>query len=193
MRLRSNNRELYRGSDTQVWKAVKDRLIMMGLATAVLPLAIFSVPWAHNAFESTLDLHSWVHLSVETTLNLAWVLLAVGTIVRWAAPGGKRRRLPGLVTLFFVLALLFPVISATDDLAQMALIADTSTAESISITVKTIKKPASPAGLLATPAATAAQLISPLILTHQSVYEPAVSASLAMPGDATGNHSPPSC
>jgi hypothetical protein len=57
---------------------------------------------------------------MENLLNLCWLLLAVAALVRWrcqAARGGHGRP---LVALLFVLALMFPVISASDDLHPAA-------------------------------------------------------------------------
>jgi hypothetical protein len=57
---------------------------------------------------------------MENLLNLCWLLLAVAALVGWrcqAARGGHGRP---LVALLFVLALMFPVISASDDLHPAA-------------------------------------------------------------------------
>jgi len=53
---------------------------------------------------------------MENLLNLCWLLLAVAALVAWRcqAPRGGHGR--PLVALLFVLALMFPVISASDDL-----------------------------------------------------------------------------
>lgn len=56
---------------------------------------------------------------MELLLNLVWVVLAVSTLFAW----GRRRNRPHsqshLIALICLLALLFPVISATDDLHAM--------------------------------------------------------------------------
>lgn len=59
---------------------------------------------------------------MENLLNLCWVLLAVAALLAWRcqathARAGQRRR---LVALLCVLALMFPVISASDDLHPAA-------------------------------------------------------------------------
>lgn len=175
-------------------KVVKDRLIISGVALAALPLVIISVPWTHKAVEAALDLRPWVHMTLEASLNLLWVLLTVGAFVHWAAPGSRRRtQLSGLVSLVFVLSLLFPVISANDDLTQLDLINDAKTSQLITASLKSNKQLPGSAGLLALPVAAASQLAPSLPLASEFIPEPARPASVATPGDATGNHSPPLC
>ena len=178
-----------------VRKVVKDRLIVSGLALAAVPLVIYSVPWTHTAVEAALDLRPWVHMTLEASLDLLWVLLTVGAFVHWAAPRGNRRRtqLSGLVSLVFVLSLLFPVISANDDLAQLDLINDAKTSQLITASLKSNKQLSGSAGLLALPVAAAYQLAPSLSLASEFIPEPARPASVATPGDTTGNHSPPLC
>jgi hypothetical protein len=62
--------------------------------------------------------------SVELLLNLAWLLLAIPAYLLWrnSTPGNRRHRfssLQCLLALGCALVLLFPVISATDDLHAM--------------------------------------------------------------------------
>jgi hypothetical protein len=59
---------------------------------------------------------------MENFLNFCWILLSATALVAWArqsqqARSGRRRR---LVALFCFLVLMFPVISATDDLHPVA-------------------------------------------------------------------------
>lgn len=56
---------------------------------------------------------------METTLNLAWVCLAVWMIWRWlrTAPRAGADRRAQFVALAMVLVILWPVISVTDDLS----------------------------------------------------------------------------
>ena len=58
---------------------------------------------------------------MELLLNLAWVLLALPAYWLWRRNAGSRQVSPlqGLLTLGCVLVLLFPVISASDDLHAM--------------------------------------------------------------------------
>lgn len=54
---------------------------------------------------------------MENLLNLCWVLLALAALSAWRFQGARRRRGGlGLVAMLCVLGLMFPVISATDDL-----------------------------------------------------------------------------
>ena len=160
---------------------VKDRLIITALVLAALPFVKGSVAWAH--------------VTLEMSLNLLWVLLALGAFVHWVAPGGKRRRLhpPGLVSLVFVLSLLFPVISANDDLLQLDLINDAQTSQCITTSLKSAKQLPGSAGLPCSPAAAAVNVHSFLPLTSEFVFQPVHAACVAIPGEATGNHSPPLC
>ena len=61
---------------------------------------------------------------MELLLNLAWLLLALPAVWLWArsrsgSTGRKFSALQCLLALGFLLVLLFPVISATDDLRAM--------------------------------------------------------------------------
>ena len=57
---------------------------------------------------------------METLLNVVWLLVACGTFAAYAASG--RRVRGGALALVCVVALLFPIISATDDMATDATI-----------------------------------------------------------------------
>jgi len=176
-----------------VRKAVKDRLTTAGLAVGALLLVIYLVGWAHTTLEASLNLRPSVHLTLEASLNLLWLLLAMGAFAHWLAPGGSRRstHLAELVTLVFVLSLLFPVISANDDLA-LDLINDAKTSQSM-VSTQGEKQLRGSAGLLGSPAALAAQLDSALPAAFEFISTHVRAASVATPGDATGNHSPPLC
>ena len=176
-------------------KSVKDRLIISGAIVAALLFAICSVAWAHTALEASLNLSPWAHMTLEASLNLLWILLAIGALAHWLRPKRIRWRahLPGLITLVFMLSLLFPVISANDDLAQLELINDAKTSQSFASSLKNDKQLPRSAGLLGSPATLAVQLASFLPVASQLVSEPAPAMSVATPGDTTGNHSPPLC
>lgn len=180
-----------------VRKAVKDRMIITALGLAGLPVAICSVSWAHTAVETSLNLRPWAHMTLEGSLNVLWFLLALGALARWRAPEGSsgRSQLLGLVSLVFILLLLFPVISANDDLAQRDLINDARTSHSITAVLKNEKQLShvAPTGLLGRPMPLAAQtpVIDPAI--YELISEPAHVESVAAAGNATGNHSPPCC
>lgn len=171
----------------------KDRLLPGGLALAVLPIVVCSVPWIHETLEEALGSCPWAHLTLEAVLNLLWLLLAVTAFARWVSPKSGRRRahLPGLVGLIFILALLFPVISADDDLAEWQLINDAKTAQSVSADSKSGKQLPRPAGSPGWVAALAPQPAFSLALTAESVSATILVTSVATPGGATGNHSPP--
>jgi hypothetical protein len=176
-----------------VRKVDKDRVLISGAIVAALPLVVGSVPWAHTLLEASVNLRPWMHITLEASLNLLWVLLTIGAFVHWAAPGSRRRtQLSGLVGLVFVLSLLFPVISANDDLAQLDLMNDAKTSQSITTSLKGDKHLHS-AGLCDSPAALVNAIACFLPVTSEFVSEPARLASVATPGDATGNHSPPLC
>ncbi len=56
---------------------------------------------------------------MELLLNLFWVLLAALVLCRWSRGRNHLRSRAHLIALICLLALLFPVISATDDLHAM--------------------------------------------------------------------------
>ncbi len=173
---------------------LQDRLIAIGAAMAALPFAIFSLPWAHKAIEDALQSSPLAHLTLEACLNVLWAFIALGVFVRWITlrNGGRRSQLSGFVSLTFVLALLFPAISANDDLAQFELINDAKTSQSITVDLKNqiqlfnspvaFRPPVASAGVLTS--------FSPL---HVELIESAHAPSAVILGDSTANHSPPLC
>jgi hypothetical protein len=177
-----------------VRNATKDRLIISGVVLAALPFVISSVPWTHTTVERSLHLCPWAHMTLEASLNVLWVVLAVGAFVHWTAPASSRlrSRLSRLISLVFVLALLFPVISADDDLAQLDLINDAKTSQAITLDLKSHSQPATAAPLnpLALPASA---FVVSLFPHFELVFAPARGLSVATPGATTGNHSPPLC
>ena len=65
---------------------------------------------------------------MELVLNLAWMLLALPAYWLWRRSARKMSSLQGLLALACALVLLFPVISASDDLhAMQAEMEDSST------------------------------------------------------------------
>lgn len=174
--------------------ATKDRLIISGVVLAALPLTIASVPWTHKTAERLLDLYPWAHVTLEASLNMLWVVLAVGAFAHWTAPGSRLPcRSSGLISLVFVLALLFPVISADDDLARLDLINDIKTSHAITLNLESHSQPVSSAPPLTFPALLASAFVVSLFLHFELVFEPARGLSVATPGATTGNHSPPLC
>ncbi len=161
--------------------AVKNRLIVAGFVLTALACVICSVAWAFITFEAA--------------LNFLWVLLAFSVLVHGAAPTNDRRcaRLPRLVILVIALSLLFPVISANDDFAQLDLMDDGQNAQSIVSSLKTDKQLRAAAGLLGLPTELGANVSSFLLLTSEFVLDPVDAACVATAGNATGNHSPPLC
>ncbi|MBZ5648366.1 MAG: hypothetical protein LAN37_14220 [Acidobacteriia bacterium] len=132
-------------------------------------------------------------MTLEAFLNLLWVSLAVAAVAQWVAPSRRRRRahLSELLSLTFILALLFPVISANDDLAGLALINDVKTSKAVSTSLKSDQQLPAPAGTPGLHAALTSQSVFSLPRASESVSEPVHAASVATPGAATGNHSPP--
>ena len=58
---------------------------------------------------------------MENFLNYCWLLLALAALSAWLGLASRRRRTSlGLIALLCVLTLMFPVISATDDLHPVA-------------------------------------------------------------------------
>ncbi len=182
-------------AQVQVRGNTKDRLLLGGLIIVGLPLVICSVAWAHLAFEPSLGRYSWAHMTIEASLNLLWVLLALSVVVHCMTSGPKERRgrLGGLVSLAFLLSLLFPVISANDDAAQLDLINDAKSLQSITLISEPAKQARHAAGFVVVPALPAVQLHSVHPLAFDLIVEPAPAVNVAIPGADTGNHSPPLC
>ncbi len=164
---------------------------MGALLVAISPVVVGSVPWAHHALERFLDFHPGAHVTLEASLNLLWLLLAVAAFLAWTARNQQRhRRARGFVHLTFVLCLLFPVISADDDLAQVDLINAAGLSRSIAADWDHYKHSSSAAVQHAYPVAPHRCDGSPSVAAG-FVPKAAPAAAVAAPGDATGNHSPP--
>jgi len=56
---------------------------------------------------------------MELLLNLVWVVLAVAALCAWGCRRGEAQSRSQLIAVICLMALLFPVISATDDLNAM--------------------------------------------------------------------------
>lgn len=183
---------LLRAAPGQVRNAVNSRIIMAVATTAALPIAISSVPSAHTAFDAWLNLRPCVHVTLEASLNLLWLLLAVTLFLRWASTAKHPCRVSGSLSLLFGLALLFPVISANDDVAELELINDAMTAQSFTTVFKNDKQITASAELSATAPQPLPVAISP-ILALDLITAPPATISVSAPGETTGNHSPPLC
>lgn len=135
----------------------------------------------------------WAHLTFEASLNLLWALLAVAAFFHWAMPASGRRpvRLASLVSLVFALALLFPVISAADDLAEWGLINEATITQSVTTVVKSHKQAAGRTVQIGLPAIMPYRSDLVLSLAPASFSDLAPAANVTPPGGATGNHSPP--
>ncbi len=129
--------------------------------------------------------------SLEVGLNLLWFGLALGSFTAWIGrcnPRGRPRRLE-LLSLAFVFALLFPVISPSDDLAQ-PLDDDACTTQIMISGLKAEKHFAAPVRPSQT--ATPAVLLFPTLLRNADIVTlPAVRPLPNAVSHATGNHSPP--
>jgi hypothetical protein len=94
---------------------------------------------------------------MELLLNLAWLLLAIPAYQLWRSSTPRNRRygfssLQCLLALGCVLVLLFPVISATDDLHAMRAEMEESPASKRSVRQASNEKPASQTTLQSPPA-----------------------------------------
>ncbi len=170
--------------------AGKDRVVIGGFVFAALPMVIASFPWIHNGFDSWLDLRPNLHLGFEL-LNVAWLALAVAAFLRWISSKRKScaRGLSSLISLIFALALLFPVISANDDVAEFELINDATTSQSLATVVQSDKQLHS--SILLADISQSVRFAFHLFLSTESTWQPTSSSTVSTPGEATGNHSPP--
>ena len=160
--------------------AGKRRLIITSaLAALGVPTAICTILAAHTA--------------LDVSLNLLWFLLAIGAFAHWAIRGSSKCRshLPELVSLIFMLSLLFPVIWGNDDWVVQYLIDDANTSQSVVTSLKSENQyPAPGTSLRALAAVEEPSLPSPLP-TFKLAAEAVAAADDAPAVHATGNHSPP--
>ncbi len=155
----------------------RDSLILRGVvAVAALALATYA--------------RACIGLRLETLLNLGWSALALGAGTDWCLRSrSQRARLTQLLSLTFVLALLFPVISANDDVLLLA--DDTSTSQSAVISLEKDKRSTGLALAATVPTLVAAQLSHFLFCILASVPEFLAPLGPSAGVHATGNHSPP--
>jgi hypothetical protein len=177
-----------------VRNGLKGRVLSGGLMLAILPIVISCVPWVHRACDAWLDLRPWAHMMVES-LNLLWLFVALVALVQWLSSSiGSHRRslhLSGLVSLTFALALLFPIVSADDDLWQLEIINDVTKSQSIASALKSVQKTHAARGVADSRPPLASQFVFSVFLVTEAVAERAFTVSVATPGETTGNHSPP--
>jgi len=119
---------------------------------------------------------------MELLLNLAWLLLALPAYWLWhdarsAPPGRKFNSLQCLLTLGCLLVILFPVISATDDVC--ALQTETEESPACKRTIRQISSDKTPAWKWQTPPALTAKINS-LILSNEG-WLPALSPESSVP------------
>lgn len=174
--------------------APQNRFFSAGLVLAALLLVIYSVPWTHESFEAALRLCPSAHITVEASLNLLWMTFAACVFIHWGLRGIRRPRAGAweLVSVAFVLVLLFPIISASDDFAQFELIDDNSGTQLSTLKVqndKHVTVPAEGAALTVRPVQSDSAHSSP----SEVITEPTKPASVTKLGGTTGNHSPPVC
>ncbi len=136
-------------------------------------------------------LMSAAHASLGDSLDLLWILLTGGVFAHWIL-----RRRPGsqpgtreLLSLTLALALLFPVISADDDLFLFDLPSDAQCL----FAGPEKEKHAAVAAKPHMPAAITAPYVPTLLYSLDLVPESGRVATLVLSSHATGNHSPPLC
>jgi hypothetical protein len=120
---------------------------------------------------------------MELLLNLAWLLLAMPAYWLWrasrtASVGRKFNSLQCLLTLGCMLVILFPVISATDDLCAMR--AEIEESPAIKRTIRQSGNDKASPWRSQSPPALAAATIS-LFVTHESWQQPTI-LPFSLPG-----------
>ncbi len=131
------------------------------------------------------------HASLGDSLDLLWLLLTAGVFAHWIL-----RRVPGrqpgireLFSLTLALALLFPVISADDDLLLFDLPSD------VQCMFSTPEKEKHGAVLakLHSPAVMTIPFVPTRLHPLELVPRTGAVATLVLSSHTTGNHSPPFC
>ncbi len=128
--------------------------------------------------------------SADVVLNLAWLSLCLTTVLAWCVFSRAREHQQAVVAILCMLVLLFPVISAADDVAEQAVIYDLSPSSLTVNNSKQIKQLVGPV----LPAARAGHgLAHPLReAVGESVQaDSAVPGILLLPSFSSGIHSPP--
>lgn len=142
-----------------------------------------------------LTLHAALGFATCSSPEAFWnVFLPLGTlgVAAWLLRGWCRRpmRAPQRLSLVFVLALLFPLISSSDGLAQRRLISDTSTAQSVVSEASSERQPVS-LGTAALLTATAARLCALTFIPQDRISSIALAAAKVCSLHASRIHSPP--
>ncbi len=169
-------------------RSFSDRERLFLSSVLLLPVPVFALP---NLLPG--------HLGFEPRLNVLWTLLAAGTLGHWMYRRMYRRgstcrlHLPELVGLIFVLSLLFPVISANDDLLQQEAINETPASQCVVAGADTERQLSSASSSRVFSPALVAPQFSLLLFRFEQVAEIAPAPHDAPASRASGNHSPPSC
>ncbi len=157
--------------------ALKNRLLA---ASAIALIAAAPFLWRMTGLQP----------SLEVVLNLVWLVLVLASFGAWGCrrPAPRPRHLE-LVTLVFVFALLFPVISPSDDLAQ-PLDDDACTSQLVISGLKAEKHTPAAVGLPES-ALPVLSFVPMLARSIEIAVPPAMRSFPAAIGHASGNHSPP--
>ncbi len=131
---------------------------------------------------------------LEPRLNVLWALLAMGALAHWWYRRCRSHfHFPELVGLIFILSLLFPVISANDDLLRQQATDESSMSQYLAAGLETEKHLAVAASSRSFSPALVAPQFSPVLLGFEFVAEIFPVPHDAPAIRASGNHSPPFC
>lgn len=159
----------------------KHRLIVIAaMAVLALPVSTCAVP---------------TRSPLEALLNLTWLLLVIGVFANWVWRSGNRGcvRATELLSLVFVLALLFPIFSTSDDQARLDVANDASTSQSVITTLKAEKQTSPSLSLGKSPMPASVVAFRPLACSRDEVVLAPTVLPTAPANHETGNHSPPFC
>jgi hypothetical protein len=174
--------------------AVKRRLlVMIGVSLALLPLTVFSISSAHEYIDDALRCFPLVHVILEAFLNFLWAVVGIASFAHllslYRSKIHTRQQIS--VSLIFVMALLFHVISADDELSE-SLINDAANSQSISSTLKCGHERTQRSYLYCELATQPIDKSAPCIpRVSDLVLESNTPETIEAPRNASGNHSPP--
>lgn len=129
-------------------------------------------------------------LFIDAGLNLTWAVVSLTVLLCWRAEWTRQHR-QAVVAILSILVLLFPAISAADDLAEHTMIYDLSPSSLTLKNANEFNQVVTPALLTCQPGHGLAPSLQEAIGDSLGSESPGSRILIVLLGSASGIHSPP--